>query len=183
MNVDSATTFSGDRRYRYVLERDVSYSVGDFGTGAGDVVWVMLNPSTADEAADDHTIRKCLGFSRSWGMGRLTVVNLYAWVSTDKGALLKVPDPVGDLNDSFIRSELCHADRVIVAWGALHKLQRHRAEHVAKLIQLTLAQRRQIEKSVSGRFVVPYAECLGRTSAGDPRHPLMLSYDTELETF
>src|SRR5687768_14824465 len=46
------------------------------------VCWVMLNPSTADQHEDDATIRRCIGFSRSWGAGALTVVNLFAFRAT-----------------------------------------------------------------------------------------------------
>ncbi len=49
------------------------------------VVWVMLNPSTADHVHDDPTIRRCMGFARAWGYGGIAVVNLYAWRATDPG--------------------------------------------------------------------------------------------------
>ena len=37
------------------------------------VLFIMLNPSTADELTDDPTIRRCIGFARSWGFGSLAV--------------------------------------------------------------------------------------------------------------
>ena len=43
------------------------------------VLWVMLNPSTADANADDPTVRRCMGYARSWGCGSIEVVNLCAW--------------------------------------------------------------------------------------------------------
>ena len=31
-------------------------------------MFVGLNPSTADESTDDPTIRRCIGFSKAWGV-------------------------------------------------------------------------------------------------------------------
>ncbi|TMF61888.1 MAG: DUF1643 domain-containing protein, partial [Chloroflexi bacterium] len=65
-------TFSADRRYRYRLWRRWD--------GARPVVaFVMLNPSTADARRDDPTIRRCIGFAKSWGFGGVEVVNLFAY--------------------------------------------------------------------------------------------------------
>src|SRR5687767_7200334 len=71
---------SDDQRYRYQLVRGWS--------GEPPIVWVMLNPSTADGTQDDHTIRKIVQFSRNWGYGSLTVVNLFALRATKPTALV-----------------------------------------------------------------------------------------------
>src|SRR5579859_2539321 len=64
-----SATFSPCRRYRYRLERVL---------GPGPVLQVIgLNPSTADEVADDPTVRRCKGFARHWGFGRLILTNLF----------------------------------------------------------------------------------------------------------
>ena len=78
--------FSEDRRYRYLLERRV-------GDSPKRVLFIMLNPSKADEKYNDPTIRRCIGFAREWGFGLLHVVNLLALMSTDPRALLKADDP------------------------------------------------------------------------------------------
>ena len=80
--------FSGDRRYRYLLIRRV-------GTSQSRVLFIMLNPSAADEVRDDPTIRRCIGFARDWGFGLLEVVNLFALMSTNPKTLLDAEDPVG----------------------------------------------------------------------------------------
>lgn len=115
------------------------------------ICFCMLNPSTADSDSDDPTIRRCLGFARAWGYGRLEVVNLFAYRATRPIQLLEVPDPIGPENDYFIVQAVHHASRVIVAWGALgHYKQRNKT-------------------------VIPLlgeVYCLGTTGSGQPSHPL-----------
>ena len=62
-------SFSEDRKYRYVLDREWDES-GKL------VTFIMLNPSNADEVVDDRTIKRCITFAKEWGYGRLRVVNL-----------------------------------------------------------------------------------------------------------
>jgi hypothetical protein len=67
---------SEDGRYRYRLWRL-------WDDLAPVMVWVMLNPSTADADLDDPTIRKCIGFAKANRHGGIIVVNLFAWRATD----------------------------------------------------------------------------------------------------
>jgi hypothetical protein len=59
------------------------------------MVWVLLNPSTADADTDDPTVRKCVGFARAHRYGGVVLVNLFAWRATDPKQLRIVNDPVG----------------------------------------------------------------------------------------
>src|SRR5689334_20041621 len=61
--------------YRYRLTRR-------WGDGPA-LLFVMLNPSTADATEDDPTIRRCTGFAKREGMPAIEVVNLFAWRATD----------------------------------------------------------------------------------------------------
>lgn len=97
-------------RYRYRLWRHWDWSLPA-------VVWVMLNPSTADATKDDPTLRKCVALSLSWGYGGLVLVNLFALRSPNPNLLLTSPDPVGPWNDSHIRAACTGADLIIAAWG------------------------------------------------------------------
>ncbi len=94
------------------------------------VLFVMLNPSTADGDQDDPTIRRCVGFARAWGYDRVEVVNLFAYRATDPDALLALnhdDDPVGPDNGSTIRDLIrsrgeffgSGVDKVVCAWGNL----------------------------------------------------------------
>ena len=120
-------------------------------------MFVGLNPSTADEARDDPTIRRCVGFARDWGFARLDVVNLYAFRSTDPRALWRAGDPVGPENDLVLAHVLGRADFVLAAWG-VHARQ-ERVRDVA---------------SILGRLRL---HALGVTNAGAPRHPLYVRAD------
>ena len=102
---------SPDGKYRYSLTRQWSDKPL--------VAWVMLNPSTADDNADDPTIRRCIAFSINWGFGGLKVYNLFAYRSTNKNVLLTVKDPVGPDNDEFIKSACTFGLKLILGWGNL----------------------------------------------------------------
>jgi hypothetical protein len=106
-----SATISPCGRYRYELTRT-------WDPCGRLVVWIMLNPSTADAEQDDATIRKCVTLSRAWGFGRLTVVNLFAWRATDRRQLRLVDRPSGgEANEKAIVENARLADAVVCAWG------------------------------------------------------------------
>ena len=152
-------TFSPDRKYRYLLTRRV-------GTSQSRVLFIMLNPSSADEERNDPTIRRCIGFARDWGFGLLEVVNLFALMSTDPKGLLDAEDPVGPDNDATIQAALQRADKVILAWGNHASRHRERVEQVTKMALDTS---------------IPHH--LGLTKLGFPRHPLLVPGDTRPTPF
>jgi hypothetical protein len=135
------------------------------------VLFVMLNPSKADESKNDPTITKCLGFAKAIGFGRIDVANMYPHRATDPDDCAKLIKTCGEewrrVNDLYIIALADRADRVIVAWGgeADRAWCRGRDGEVMALLD--------------GR----YLECLGRTKSGQPRHPLMLAYKTKLEVY
>jgi hypothetical protein len=117
--------FSPCRRYRYALRRT-------WGDGKP-VVFVGLNPSTADETQDDPTIRRCIRFARDWGYPGLVMANLYAWRSTDPGQLRKVEDPIGPDADVWLARLAAEAGIVVCAWGT--NADNYRAERAAAILQ------------------------------------------------
>jgi hypothetical protein len=124
------------------------------------LAWVMLNPSTADAESDDPTIRRCMGFARSWGYGGIEVLNLSPLRSTDPTALLTthVPFEVQDYNRELISQA---AGGAIVAWGS-HPVAR---------------------KATWARRMLWGSHCLGVTKDGEPRHPLYVRADAERMTW
>ena len=150
------------RTYRYLLTRIWDPSVKP-------AVFLMLNPSTADALDDDNTIRRLAGpngFARGMGAGGVVVVNLFALCSTDPRALKHHPDPVGPLNDVFIRQATSGAKTVVAAWGAAG------VEH---------GRGACVTGALRGRGVSLH--CLGQTSTGQPRHPLYLPGGAVLEPY
>lgn len=101
---------SPDRKYRYELSRI-------WDEEKPKVLFIMLNPSTADANKDDPTIRKIMKFSKSWGYGGVYVGNLYAFRSTDPKALRHTDDPVGEDNIEHIKKLIGLTEIVVYAWG------------------------------------------------------------------
>ena len=88
-DVKSWADFGGDNKeYRYTLKRVWDASLGS-------VLFVMMNPSTADPYVDDPTVAKCQRYARAWGYGTLLVGNTFAYRATNQKDLLRVADPVG----------------------------------------------------------------------------------------
>lgn len=114
-------------RYRYSLRRSLD------ALGMKQILWVMLNPSTADAAQDDPTIRRCIGYSKAWGFADMVVVNLYAYRSTDPDMLWMADDPVGPDNDEHIREFAACSDMTVCAWGNPGPVK-DRALHVRGLL-------------------------------------------------
>jgi hypothetical protein len=149
--------FSPDRKYRYRLRRIWSEKPP--------LVWIMLNPSTADERRDDPTIRRYIARGLNEGYGGVIILNIFAWRSTWPGGLLQTTDPNGPENDGYIERETV-SRQVICAWGSLHKSLRQRECDVLEML--------------SGRTLF-YLKINKMT--GSPAHPLYLSKKLTMKPF
>jgi len=147
--------FSPCRTWRYTLERR-------WDDALPRALFVLLNPSTADEIQDDPTIRRCINFAKSWGYGSANIVNIFAFRSPYPGVMKKHEDSVGPENDRYILSEARKADLVILAWG-VHGVWKDRGSEVLFMLGL------------EGHDPM----CLGTTKDGQPKHPLYLRADTK----
>jgi hypothetical protein len=124
--VEQEALVSRCEQYRYWLRR--------CWDRAGEVlVFVALNPSTADASVDDPTLRKMMTYARTWGYGAVEVVNLFAWRSPDPEMLPTAAAPVGPDNDWHIAQAVRYADRVVLAWGNHGELLR-RGHAVLQLV-------------------------------------------------
>jgi hypothetical protein len=135
--------FSRNRRYRFALWR--RWAEGP------QVLFVMLNPSTADERNDDPTIWRCIGFARSWGFGAMAVGNLFAFRTPTPVALRSALEPVGANNASWLQRLRAESDLTVAAWGN---------------------HGRFLGRSAAARAAFPDLHVLGITRRGEPRHPL-----------
>ena len=163
----SGALLSGHGKYRTLLWRT-------FGIGgdAAPLVFVMLNPSTADMHKDDNTIRRCLSFAHREGAGGILVVNLCAFRTKSpqllKDAKRRSEDVVfAGENDPQIKLAIARGS-VVMGWGDNARGPVWLAQRRACVCGMVLA---------NGRHPL----CLGRTKHGEPRHPLFVRMDAPLE--
>lgn len=137
-------------QYRYMLTRH-------WGEGP-EVLFVMLNPSTADALQDDRTIGRCISFAKSWGFGRLAVANLFAFRTPSPAELMQAAEPIGPENDNWIEQLSARAALTVAAWGNDGAF-RGRASEVAP----RLSNPHYLKLSIKGQT----------------RHPLYIAGDTK----
>jgi hypothetical protein len=153
-DVTASAILSDCKNYRYSLTRI-------WDNSKPKVLFIMLNPSTADAEKDDPTIRRCIRFAKDWGYGGLYVVNLFALRATNPKELLAAPFVVGVDNEKWIRKMGSLSDLVICAWGngsIVNKLQK-RLDHTWKPLSWINKPLHYLELSKDGT----------------PKHPLYLS--------
>jgi hypothetical protein len=164
MNVSGAD-FSPCRRYRYSLWRR-----WDWQGYAQQVMFIGLNPSTADAERDDPTIRRCKAFAKAWGYCGMYMLNLYAYRATLPKEMVAADDPLGPGNLEAFGYYRSHVGLIVAAWGTLSPRYRPRVKWQSTIDQVLHA---------IGQPVY----CLGRTADGSPRHPLYLPRGTERELY
>ena len=154
--VESAAHFS-DPEHRVWLRRPL-------GGPNGPAVFVLHNPSIANDVKNDPTANRGIGFGRSWGASDLVFVNAATGVATDADNLASMTDPIGSMADEALEvaAEFCRQrDGVLIAaWGAPKgkaKTKRLMAERFAHIRALGLP-----------------LHYLRMSSGGHPEHPLYL---------
>jgi hypothetical protein len=145
--------FSRDRKYRYSLRRI-------WGSGDNLLTAIMLNPSIADKTRLDPTVTRVVKRALHAQYDGVTILNLFALVSTYPKMLYGAADPVGPRNDEKIVATLKRSSQVLVAWGPDGKF-RGREQTVLDLCYASGADVR----------------CLGLTAEEFPRHPLHVAYE------
>ena len=135
--------FSDCGKYRYHL-----YRIWD--ARLPKVMCIGLNPSTANGDEDDPTISGLIRMLPEYGYGGFYMVNLFGLITSDPEKLRECPNPVGE-QDYFIALVTYMVKDVIFCWGSFKQ-----ADYRAKKM-LT---------------VFKDALCFGKTSRGNPIHPL-----------
>lgn len=156
--MESSALISDCGRFRYRLGR--RWGDGPF------LLFILLNPSTADAEKLDPTLRRCIGFAQTHHFNALEVVNLFAFRATYPRDLKAAGYPVGPDNDLHIAAALSGACSVCVGWG-------DRARGLARPADVLALVGR------SGHGV----QCLAVTVHGLPGHPLMLSSSCRLAPY
>lgn len=135
------------------------------------LLWLMLNPSTADHKIDDPTIRRVISFTRAWGYGGAVVANMCAYRSAYPEDLITAQkqgvDIVGPENYLHMK-DLVKGGDVIVGWGANAAILPGPAAAICNLLH------EAAPKNVWH---------LGLSKDGHPKHPLYLKATTPRQPF
>ena len=132
--------------YRYALWRT-------WDPARGAVMFIGLNPSTADATIDDPTLRRCMRFSKDWGYGGVIMANLFAFRATQPADLLEADRPIGPRNNRWLRQLADDAALVVAAWG-------NDGAHLGRATAVC--------------EMLPELSCLKVNGSGEPGHPLYI---------
>jgi hypothetical protein len=132
------------------------------------VLWIGLNPSTADASFNDPTIGREMDFSMAWDHDALVKVNICDYRATKpEGLLADGIVPRSKINLPLIRDIAKQADRIVCAWGAPHR----------RIVSYAVDVEDSLRRDGHDLW------CLGHTKNGGPRHPLYVLGGTPLEKF
>lgn len=149
---ENGAQFSNNRVYRYKLWRIWNNKLPL-------VLFIGLNPSTANEVEDDPTVRRCVNFAKRWEYGGIYMGNLFAVRATDPKEMVAHNRPIGPDNDHALREMILRTRINVACWGT-KGLHLDRGRFVSRLML--------------------FPKCFGITKTGHPKHPLYLRNDTEL---
>lgn len=143
--------FSTDRKYRYSLWRiwDKTLPL---------VMFVGLNPSTANETESDPTIRSCERIAKANGYGGFYMMNCWAYIATDP-ALLKINPMSEEWNNNALTVIARKCKDVVFAWGSF------------KIVQV-------MGRDAELAEMFPRAKALHINKNGSPKHPLYCKSET-----
>ena len=107
-------------KYRYKLTRT-------WDEDKGKVLFIMLNPSTANHVQNDLTTIRCINFAEKWGYGGIMIGNIYPfrakrpkdlkkWLNTSNNGLWENRE----YNIDAVHQMAEQADLIVCAWGCNH---------------------------------------------------------------
>lgn len=150
--------FSPCRKYRFALWRI-------WDTSKPLVMFIGLNPSTANETEADPTIKSVIRIAKHNGFGGVYMMNCYPMVSTDPSKLLTNSYPMEVIENELllvIASQKC--SEVVFAWGNF------------KVVQDTGRDQELIK-------LFPNAKAIAVNKNGSPKHPLYCRSNSPLVPF
>ena len=149
-------------QYRYRLERVVAMEGPVYA-------FFGINPSTADASLDDATVRKWTGFVKRWGGSRFIVGNVWPLRATDVRLLASATRWLDIMreNQLHIVQIAYEADVLVPCWGDRAKVPRAMHNELDGMLSMLHGTGKPVKH-------------FGLTKGGDPKHPLMLGYDTPL---
>jgi len=158
--VNGDAVFSDDGRYRPLMRRWLGDAFPDRY-----LLFIGMNPSTADATVNDPTCGREWTFAQREGFDAMVKANVGDYRATDPKMLLQPGvEASSPANLPTIRQAAAGADKVVLCHGKLNKaLAPAGREMVAALVK-------------DGHNLW----CFGTNADGSPRHPLYLRADTPL---
>lgn len=127
------------------------------------VMFIGLNPSTANENDDDPTIKSVVRIAKSNGYGGVYMMNCFSYISTDPKGLC-FEDVANEWNNHLLVAVSSKCQDVIFAWG-----------------NFPIVKEKGRDKELSNMF--PNAKALHINANGSPKHPLYCKSSTPLMPF
>ncbi len=150
---DSGAIFSDCRKYRFILWR-VWDKTKDY------IMFIGLNPSSANEYKDDPTIKRVQKMAYNWGYGGVYMLNLYPYITPHPKNLI-LNNKYFDANEKWINIVNEKCKDIVFAWGSFKEA-----------------------KNKSDRIISRYKGlALKINNDGSPRHPLYVNTNVELVKF
>ena len=143
--------FSIDKKERYSLKREWDKSKNK-------ILYIMLNPSFADDKDDDPTIRRLINFTKKFNSGGFLVGNIFTTITPNPKELDKSKG-MSDKNFEELIKLINKVDQIVYAWGS------------------------SIEEPQLLKKLVINPKCFGKNLNGTPKHPLYLPSQTNLINF
>ena len=140
--------FSIDKKERYSLKREWDKSKNK-------ILYIMLNPSLADDKNDDPTIRRLINFTKKFNYGGFSVGNIFTKITPNPKEIDKSKG-MSDKNFEKLLNLINKVDQIVYAWG-------NSVEEPQLLKELILSPK-----------------CFGKNLNGTPKHPLYLPKNSKL---
>ena len=126
-------------KYRYKLTRT-------WDEDKGKVLFIMLNPSTANHIENDLTTIRCINFAEKWGYGGIMIGNIYPFRAKRPKDLRKWLNKGSDYafwksgydNRNHVQDMMNQCDLTVCAWGGNHKGVPEMLEYTSGLHYLEL---------------------------------------------
>ena len=135
------------------------------------VLFIGLNPSTANELIDDPTVRRLASFAQSWAYGGFYLCNVFSYCTAHPEELSSARRPTPKATHPANQGAILMAEKLtalsVLMWGdGILKVENgwSFAADVANLAGPTVL-------------------CFGKTKKGNPVHPLYLSRNAQLTEY
>ena len=151
IKISRSAKISNDRQERFSLSR-----IWDLNKPK--ILFIMLNPSYADDEFDDPTIRRLIFFSKKFKYGGFYVANLFTQI-TPYPKFLNIESSIQKNNLKVIKDLVLKSKTIVYAWGNL------------------------VNEPREFLSIVNNPLCFKKNLNGTPRHPLYLPTSSELESF